>query len=338
MTSLPFLFFSCLLFLSSTVLAGEGTYPLAYITGPEILENSTHIPTGYYTFRHVETGKYLQFIDFDNQIVPTEGANSTVFNGTLWTVKWHGDKNYSIHHLNKVKYDKCVSTRWDHHRGLDDAAVMWQCEVDNITRIDIDFDIYPGFNGVYNESAPRPIHRKKRRDLERRYINTYESIREDKQQWVFMRADPSHTPLWNNVRFDPETGENHVTGPIAEPDREKDQHSGRHQFYLVSAAHLWNMIPRCIYPQASYEFDFTANNTGVTALDHCLWGNSSQLWEVTLWKPESFPLGFTPNPMYMDDQVESSRFLFWNAHTSPGSTILWWGGLVGFSFLMWIWH
>ena len=76
-----------------------------------------------------------------------------------------------------------------------------QCEVDNITRNDIDFDIYPGFHGVYNESLPRPIHRK-RRQMERRYVNTYESIREDKQQWLFMRADPSETPLWNNVRFD----------------------------------------------------------------------------------------------------------------------------------------
>lgn len=26
------------------VLAGEGTYPLAYIIGPQIIENSTHIP------------------------------------------------------------------------------------------------------------------------------------------------------------------------------------------------------------------------------------------------------------------------------------------------------
>ncbi|KAG2218326.1 hypothetical protein INT45_007721 [Circinella minor] len=342
MYSIPFvltLFY--ISFFSKNVFAGEGTYPLAYITGDQILKNSTHIPTGFYTFKHVETGKYLQFIDFDNQVVPTEGANSTVFNGTLWTVKWHGNdeyggKNYSIHHLNKVKYDKCISTRWDHHRGLDDAAVMWQCEVDNITRNDIDFDIYPGFKGVYNESLPRPIHRK--RQLEPRYINTYESIREDKQQWLFMRADPSETPLWNNVRFDPETGENRMNGPLIEPDREKDRHYGRHLFYLVSGAHLWNMIPRCIYPQASYEFDFTPNNTGVTALDHCSFGNASQLWEVTLWKPESFPLGFTPNPMYVDDQVESSRFLLWNAHTSPGSTILWWGCLIGFTFIVWIWH
>lgn len=28
----------------------------------------------------------------------------------MWTVKWHGDKNYSIHHLNAVKVG----------RGIDD--------------------------------------------------------------------------------------------------------------------------------------------------------------------------------------------------------------------------
>ncbi|KAI8138109.1 hypothetical protein BJV82DRAFT_632631 [Fennellomyces sp. T-0311] len=339
MPSLPFLLFLCLA-IARIVRAGEGTYPLAYITGPSIIENSTHIPTGFYTFRHVETGKYLQFIDFDNQIVPTEGENSTVFNGTIWTVKWHGDKNYSIHHLNKASLEKCISTRWDHHRGLDDAAVMWQCEVDNITRVDIDFDIYPGFNGVYDESAPRPLEGRSldRRNFERRYINTYEAIRPDKQQWLFMRPDPTKTPLYTNVRFDPETGENRINGPIIEPDREKNQNSGSHQFYLVSAAHLWNMIPRCIYPQASYEFDFTPNNTGVTALDHCSWGNTSQLWEATLWKPASFQLGFTPNPMYVDEEADSSTFLFWNAHTSPGSVVMWWAFLVVFSFIVWIWH
>ena len=152
-----------------------------------------------------------------------------------------------------------------------------------------------------------------------------------------MRPDPTKTPLWNNVRFDPETGENRVNGPIVEPDREKNQNSGSHQFYLVSAAHLWNMIPRCIYPQASYVFDFTANNTGVTVLDHCSWGNASQLWEATLWKPASFELGFTPNPMYVDEQANFS-FLFWDAHISPGSTVMWWGFLVIFSFIVWIWH
>ncbi|KAI7878491.1 hypothetical protein K492DRAFT_170760 [Lichtheimia hyalospora FSU 10163] len=337
MRSIPFLLLLHFILIKavSAVEGGEGTYPLAHITGPQIIENSTHIPTGYYTFRHVETGQYLQFIDSGNQIVPAraDSANATAFNGTMWTVKWHGDKNYSIHHLNAVKYDKCISTRWDHLRGLDDAAVMWQCEVDNITRNDIDFDIYPGFRGVYNASDPHPLEKRR---LERRYENTYEAIRQDKQQWLFMRYDPSETPQWTNVRFDPDTGENHVDGAIVKPNRKKNKNSGSNQFYIVSAAHLWNMKPRCVYPQASYVFTFTPNNTGVTALDHCVWGNTSQLWEATLWKPANFPLGFEPDPRYIDNNTDA--FLLWNAHTAPGTTILWWACLASLALFAWIWR
>lgn len=233
-----------------------------------------------------------------------------------------------------LQYDKCISTRWDHLRGLDDAAVMWQCEVDNITLVDLDFDIYPGFNGVYNASAPRPIE-KRGGHLQPRYVNNYEAIRPDKQQWLFMRADPSTMPKWSNVEFDPDTGKNKIAGDVIQPDREKNQNSGSNFFYLVSAAHLWNMIPRCIYPTASYEFTFTANNTGVTILDHCVFGNRSQLWEVTLWKPEDFPLGFAPDPRF--NQTDTS-FLLWNADKSPMSTILWWACLGVLALILWVFH
>ncbi|KAG0189910.1 hypothetical protein DFQ28_002731 [Apophysomyces sp. BC1034] len=309
-----------------------GTFPLAHIIGPQILDNSTNIPTGFYTFRHVETGKYLQFIEFDNQVVPTSGENSTVFNGTLWTVKWHGDKNYSIHHLNKVNYDKCISTRWDHFRGMDDAAVMWQCEVDNKTRDAPDFDIYPNFRGVYNPSDPRPLHK---RQHSKRYENNYEAIRPDKQQWLFMRADPSIQPKWANVEFDTSTGKNKISGDVIQPDRDTSRNSGSNYFYLVSAAHLWNMIPRCIYPAASYVFDFTANNTGVTVLDYCVWNNRSLLWEATLWKPESFEIGDTPDPRFV--QSSSAWFIF-DAAKSPGSTAALWVILMLVSLIAWVWN
>lgn len=202
--------------------------------------------------------------------------------------------------------------------------------MDNITKDGLDFDIYPGFQGVYNASAPRPLEKR----LEKRYENTYEAIRPDKQQWLFMRADPQQTPVWKNVEFDPATGKNKYSGdgPI-QPDRKKNQHSGNNTFYLVSAAHLWNMKARCIYPQASYEFTFTANNTGVTILDHCVWANRSQLWEVTLWKPADFKQGIAPNPAFAQPppRSPSSPFAIWDK-----SPVIWWAVLVVLSFFIWI--
>ncbi|ORX59635.1 hypothetical protein DM01DRAFT_1381190 [Hesseltinella vesiculosa] len=316
---------------------GEGTYPFAAEEGAQIIDNSTHIPTGFYTFRHVETGKYLQFIDFMNQIVPTDGQNSTVFNGTLWTVKWHGDKNYSVHHTNRVKYDKCLSTRWDHTRGSDDAGVAWQCEVDNRTIDDPDFDIYPKFRGVYNASQPRPILGSHDRRLAKRYVNTYEAIRQDKQQWLFMRADPSQDPTWKNVHFDPSKGENAYSGSIVKPDRKKNKHSGSTLVYIVSAAHLWNMRSRCLHATASYVFDFTPSNTGVTQLDFCHFGNESLLWEMTLWKPKNFELGEIPDPRYIQEDLTAWEAAF-GGTVHPSKAVMLWAALLVLSLFAWMWR
>ncbi|ORY94631.1 hypothetical protein BCR43DRAFT_494343 [Syncephalastrum racemosum] len=223
-----------------------------------------------------------------------------------------------------------MSTRWDHFKGIDDAAVAWQCEVDNKTRDAPDFDIYPKFKGVYNASLPRPLE-KRDSHLERRYENIYEAIRPDKQQWLFMRADPSKEYEWKNVHFDPSKGDNVYTGDVAEPNRKKHINAGTHQFYIVSAAHLWNMIPRCLYAQASYEFAFTANNTGVTVLDHCGWANYSQLWNVTLWKPASFVLGEEANPSFA---VDPTDFWLWDARTAP----IWWASFAFFTLVLWMCH
>ncbi|CAO3634525.1 unnamed protein product [Cunninghamella blakesleeana] len=294
---------------------------------------------GYYTFRHVETGKYLQFIDFQNQVVPTEGANSTVFNGTLWTVKWKGDKNYTIHHLNHAKLDKCLSTRWDHTRGSDDAAVCWQCEVNNKTVEPIDFDIYPNFKGKYNASAPRPLEggkgNKHHGHKEKRYINTYEAIRPDKQQWLLYGANPSNEYTWNNVKFDSKNGKNVYNGDIIQPNRIKQQNSGSNLVYIVSAAHLWNMRSRCIYPKASYVFDFTPNNTGVTNLDFCIFGNQSLVWEMTLWKPKDFPLGELDNPNFVHEKISVWAVL---GSKAPSQTIILWSILLIITFLGWVWN
>lgn len=56
-SSIPFLLLLHLAVLIKTVSAvegGEGTYPLAHITGPQIIENSTHIPvcTIHYPHSH----------------------------------------------------------------------------------------------------------------------------------------------------------------------------------------------------------------------------------------------------------------------------------------------
>ncbi|ORZ21416.1 hypothetical protein BCR42DRAFT_407515 [Absidia repens] len=349
MIPLPLLSLILLSFLYSVyaVAGGEGTYANAAVEGAQIIDNSTHIPTGFYTFRHVETNKYLQFIDFQNQIVPTQGENSTVFNGTLFTVKWHGDKNYSIQHVNHANLLKCLSTRWDHTRGSDDAGVAWQCEVDNKTIDKPDFDIYPNFHGVYNASLPRPLHggkgHGKREDTntshhhqsERRFVNTYEAIRPDKQQWLFMRADPSASFDWTNVAFDPTTGKNQYSGDIIQPNRKEKRNSGSHLVYLVSAAHLWNMRSRCLHPTASYVFDFTPNNTGVTNLDFCHWGNQSLLWEMTLWKPKDFVLGEEPNPAFVHPEV-SVWAVFGSGY--PVETLTLWSCLLFVSLIAWICH
>ncbi|KAI8069253.1 hypothetical protein BC940DRAFT_298279 [Gongronella butleri] len=341
MIPLPFLYL-CLLYIFNlrsvgAVEGGEGTYENAAAEGAEIINNSTHIPTGFYTFKHVETGKYLQFIDFQNQIVPTEGRNSTVFNGTLWTVKWHGDKNYSVHHANRVKYDKCLSTRWDHTRGSDDAGVAWQCEVDNRTVDEPDFDIYPRFKGVYNASLPRPLHGPHdRRQLSKRYVNMYEAIRQDKQQWLFMRADATQDATFTNVHFDPSAGENVYTGDIVQPDRKKNRHSGSQLVYIVSAAHLWNMRSRCLSAEPSYVFDFTPNNTGVTVLDLCTYGNQSLLWEMTLWKPKDFVLGETPDPRFIPSNITAWDAAF-GGYKRPSQTLILWFAFSILSLVVWIW-
>lgn len=55
LSSIPFLLLLHLVALIKTVSAvegGEGTYPLAHITGPQIIENSTHIPVCTHTLSH----------------------------------------------------------------------------------------------------------------------------------------------------------------------------------------------------------------------------------------------------------------------------------------------
>lgn len=218
----------------------------------------------------------------------------------MWTVKFHGVKNYSIHHLNgqdsSSGNDKCISTRWDDQKGIDDAAVMWQCEVDNITSTPLDFNINPSFSGVYNPTLGlQPLQR--RGEAQRRFVNTYTPIRPDKQQWMFIPQTVSSTPpSWKNVTFDPNTGNNTWHGPVIEPNLTSNQNYGQNTFYIVSAAHLWNMYPRCLYPQPMNSFNFTSNNTVVTILEDCQYGNQSMLWDFILWKAENFPLGEAAAP------------------------------------------
>lgn len=212
--------------------------------------------------------------------------------------------------------------------------MAWQCEVDNKTIDEPDFDIYPGFHGVYNASLPRPLEGGKHR-LTQRYVNTYEAIRQDKQQWLFMRADPSISPEWTNVAFDPATGKNSFHGKAIQPNRKENKNSGSHLVYLVSAAHLWNMRSRCLHPTPSYVFDFTPNNTGVTNLDFCHFGNQSLLWEMTLWKPKDFVLGEEPNPDFVHPVVS-----VWSVFGSgyPVETIVLWLCLLTVSLLAWMCH
>ncbi|KAJ2963269.1 hypothetical protein NQZ79_g1654 [Umbelopsis isabellina] len=291
--------FILILCLILSVKAGVGTYADADITGPQTLDNATNIPTGFYSFRNHVTGQWLEFIPDGNQVQPSNGQNSTVFNGTLWAVKFHGYKNYSIHHLNgddsSSGNDKCISTRWDQYIGIDDAAVMWQCELDNITNTPLDFDINPSFSGVYNPTEGlQPLQR--RSHNERRYVNTYEPIRPDKQQWLFIPQDVSTTPSWKNLTFNATTGNNTWHGPHIKPNASANSNYGQNTFYLVSAAHLWNMYPRCIYPLPMNTFNFTANNTVVTTLEDCQIGNETLLWDMVLWEAENFPLGEASSP------------------------------------------
>jgi hypothetical protein len=217
----------------------------------------------------------------------------------MWTVKFHGAKNYSIHHLNgddsSSGNDKCVSTRWDDQKGIDDAAVMWQCEVDNITSTPLDFNINT-FKGEFNPTQGlQPLQR--RGEINRRFVNTYTPIRPDKQQWMFIPQNVSETPpSWKNVTFDPNTGNNTWHGRVIQPNLTNNENYGQNTFYLVSAAHLWNMYPRCIYPLPMNSFNFTSNNTVVTALEDCQYGNETMLWDLILWEAKNFPLGESSAP------------------------------------------
>ncbi|CAO3673971.1 unnamed protein product [Umbelopsis ramanniana] len=287
--------------ISCIVAVNAATYPDAYITGPQTIQNSTYIPTGFYSFRNHVTGQWLEFIADENQVQPSNGQNSTAFNGTLWTVKYHAAKNYSIHHLNgqdsSSGNDKCISTRWDDQIGIDDAAVMWQCEVDNITATPLDFNINPSFSGVYDPNLGlQPLQRRGDRFF-RRFVNTYTPIRPDKQQWMFIPQTVSATPpSWKNVTFNTSTGNNTWQGPKIKPDLAANENYGQNSFYIVSAAHLWNMYPRCLYPLPMNVFNFTSNNTVVTALEDCQYGNETMLWDLVLWEAENFPQGDAAPP------------------------------------------
>jgi hypothetical protein len=172
---------------------------------------------------------------------------------------------------------------------------MWQCELDNITTTPLDFDINPSFSGVYNPTEGlQPLQRRSSRA--RRYVNTYEPIRPDKQQWLFIPQNVGTAPSWTNVTFDSNTGNNTWLGPHIKPNMSSNSNYGQNTFYLVSAAHLWNMFPRCIYPLPMNTFNFTANNTVVTALEDCQIGNETMLWDMILWEAENFPLGEASAP------------------------------------------
>ncbi|RUP45640.1 hypothetical protein BC936DRAFT_147910 [Jimgerdemannia flammicorona] len=267
--------------------AHAATSPNAYITGPQTVANASQVPTGFYAFRSVKTGQYLQFIDSGNVITPATigSANNTIWDDTTWSVKFHGDKNYSIHTFNRVMHEKCVSTRWDFTKGISDAAVMWQCETDDITPATIDFNF---------TTTPTPVpwrnsgSKKQRRELTAR---DYDPIRGDKQQWFFLPVDKNNVS-WGGVGFDPQSGKNTGDDNLPTPKTYGVSNVvGSTLVTIVSGSHLWNMVPRCIYPEVDYTFTWTPNNTGVTILADCDAGNAALVWEMILIKPKNWPLG-----------------------------------------------
>ncbi|RUS23014.1 hypothetical protein BC937DRAFT_93600 [Endogone sp. FLAS-F59071] len=223
-----------------------GVNPNGAKDGDAIIKASAKIKDGLYTLQNVKSGSFLSFVSTGNIISPAKRHTqiNTYNQWTTWTLRTHPKSNYvSIRMVNDVGHEKCASTRWitnGSDGGCDDAAVMWQCEVDNTkTKRDLnstltfqdeedDFDYEDLIPDVHEEVE---VPSEDGRNLTKRYV----PVRHDKQLWVLQKVGSRHS----------------------------------NEFKIYSLAHLWDMVPRCLSTTPGWRGTLLADcyvNTGSTSL------------------------------------------------------------------------
>jgi hypothetical protein len=218
--------------------------------GLNILSAAVALNGGQYSFRNVNTGRYLSLLATGNIVSPNQqGASNDT--AALWTVIPQNFKYFSIHIANAAGNVKCVSTRWSFtgpQGGFNDAAVMWQCE-DFTSKRPRSLSKKRAIQnsamkrGIAEASADTNIPGANGKD---QHYGNYGPIRHDKQLWVAVPVPGSNS-----------------------------------QYKIVSAAHLISafgvapMIPVCL---AGSPID------GGTKLTNCFVDttDANLYWELTM--------------------------------------------------------
>ncbi|KAI9027394.1 hypothetical protein CLU79DRAFT_843743 [Phycomyces nitens] len=153
-------------FLCNVQLAhAQGVSRTGKTDGNAIFKKGVNIPQGKFHFKNIKTGKYLDFLP-GNLAEPIAKKKSAT---NLWIVKRYASKYFEIRHDHGTA-KKCLSARWT--KGVDDAGVMWQCELKNMKRS-------LGDVSTYNEDSENS---QTNNTLSRRY----DPIVWTKQVWVFI--------------------------------------------------------------------------------------------------------------------------------------------------------
>ncbi|KAL0078923.1 hypothetical protein J3Q64DRAFT_1734002 [Phycomyces blakesleeanus] len=122
---LSLLVFTLLLHIQS--IYAQGVSKTGKKDGNAIFKSGVNVPQGKFHFKNIKTGKYLDFLP-GNLPEPVAGKKSA---SNLWIVKRYSNKYFEIRHDHGTA-KKCLSARWT--KGVDDAGVMWQCELKNMKR------------------------------------------------------------------------------------------------------------------------------------------------------------------------------------------------------------
>ncbi|RUS28739.1 hypothetical protein BC938DRAFT_481515 [Jimgerdemannia flammicorona] len=254
-----------LLLLLPATPAQAATSPYAAQTEVLVYDASVPIAVGFYTFRNRVTNQYLLFDTnkHGNTVVPATGKKNVVSNATTWKIvrHAHSNRNYSIHHDASNGADKCISTRYTN--GSDDAAIMWYIYIYSRFYSFLALCLESQSLGDQNAKSisflsllrgcridtKQPVLPARRRSLFRRREPPFLT----KQTWLFIPAD-SHKAHPAVLK---------AGGPSGKSTDEL-------YYYIVSNAHLFNLVPSCLYPRLS--------SFGTTALSDCMAPNGTSLY------------------------------------------------------------
>ncbi|RUO95411.1 hypothetical protein BC936DRAFT_144114 [Jimgerdemannia flammicorona] len=166
-----------------------GINPTGNKDGNAILKAAASIKDGYYSLQNIKTGQFLYLQSKGNIIAPTKKgskADNPTSQDIIWTFRQHPKTKFSsIRKKNAVRHEKCVSARWTisgNGGGCDDAATMWQCEIDN-KKTKREVTVQDG-EEQYDEEEENPDMGLNGTTI----VKRYQPIREDKQLWVFQKV------------------------------------------------------------------------------------------------------------------------------------------------------